>query len=253
MAFNEHFKPLWERRGYSPDMGSAGVVPPPPEGFRRLYHLTSAEYALSDIVFKRLKVARFSALNDPFELLARAATDDGARWSIELQKKALDDDLGLLCFSEDWTDPVLWTHYGSNHRGICLGFDVKEGLAKKVTYRTDRISKEEVADKTEFELLEMLIYTKFESWKFEAEWRVLRKLAYLQTEGSLHFYLLDGDIRLREVILGAQCSTSFDRMRELVPLHHRDVNVVRGRLAFGSFRIVPDERTVELRPLDQST
>src|SRR5258706_16015614 len=102
MALNPHFKPLWERRGYSADMGSAAVVPPPPEGFRRLYYLTSAEYALSDIVFKWLKVARFSTLNDPFELLVRAATDEGARWDIESQKKKLDDELGLLCFSEDW-------------------------------------------------------------------------------------------------------------------------------------------------------
>jgi hypothetical protein len=155
---------------------------------------------------------RFSALNDPFELLARAATDEGARWDIERQKKELDDELGLLCFSEDWTDPVLWTHYGSNHRGICLGFDVKEGLAKRVTYRTARLSTQELSNKNEAELLEMLLYTKFESWKYEAEWRVLKKLAYLQPEGPLHFCLLDGDIRLREVILGAQCSTSFLRV-----------------------------------------
>jgi hypothetical protein len=56
------------------------------------HHLTTAEYALSDIVFQRLKVARFSALNDPFELLARAATEDGARWDIERQKKELDQE-----------------------------------------------------------------------------------------------------------------------------------------------------------------
>jgi hypothetical protein len=242
MAINEHFKPLWERRGYSTNMGSAAVVPPPPEGFRRLYHLTSAEYALGDIVFKRLKVARFSALNDPFELLARAATDFGARWDLEHQKKELDENLGLLCFSEDWTDPVLWTHYGSRHRGICLGFDVKEGLAQKVTYRPDRISKDEIRDKTQHELLQMLLYTKFESWKYEAEWRVLKKLAYLTPEGSLHFCLLDGDIRLREVILGAECTTSCLRMRELVPNFHRDVNVIQGMLDFGDFKIVPDEK-----------
>jgi hypothetical protein len=36
-------------------------------------------------------------------------------------------------------------------------------------------------------------------------------------------------------------------------MHHRDVNVIQGRLAFGYFKIVPDERTVEQRPLDQST
>jgi hypothetical protein len=240
MAINEHFKPLWERRGYSTNMGSAAVVPPPPEGFRRLYHLTSAEYALGDIVFKRLKVARFSALNDPFELLARAATDFGARWDLEHQKKELDENLGLLCFSEDWTDPFSGrtTIKASGH---LPRLDVKEGLAQKVTYRHDRISKDEIP-KTPCELLQMLLYTKFESWKYEAEWRVLKKLAYLTPEGSLHFCLLDGDIRLREVILGAECTTSCLRMRELVPNFHRDVNVIQGMLDFGDFKIVPDEK-----------
>jgi hypothetical protein len=37
-------------------------------------------------------------------------------------------------------------------------------------------------------------------------------------------------------------------MRELVPMHHRDVNVVRGKLAFGDFKIVPDEQTIERKP-----
>jgi hypothetical protein len=158
------------------------------------------------------------------------------------------------CSASARTGPTLFSGHttGLTIGGICLGFDVKEELAKRVTYRSARLSTQELRDKNETELLEMLLYTKFESWKYEAEWRALRKLAYLQTKGPLHFYLLDGDIRLREVILGAQCSTSCLRMRELVSMHHRDVNVVRGRLAFGYFKIVPDEQTIELRPLEQA-
>ena len=70
MPLNNHLRALWRERGYPDGMGSAAVVPPPPKGIRRLYHLTSAEYAISNIVFNRLKVARFSDLNDPFELSA---------------------------------------------------------------------------------------------------------------------------------------------------------------------------------------
>jgi hypothetical protein len=50
-------------------MGSAVVVPPPP-GILRVYHFTSAEFAKDDIVHRRVKVARISELNDPFEFLA---------------------------------------------------------------------------------------------------------------------------------------------------------------------------------------
>ena len=36
----------------------------------RVYYLTSAEYAISNLALKRIKVSRYQDLNDPFELLA---------------------------------------------------------------------------------------------------------------------------------------------------------------------------------------
>jgi hypothetical protein len=36
----------------------------------RAYHLMSAEHAISSVGWRRMKVARFSEVNDPFELLA---------------------------------------------------------------------------------------------------------------------------------------------------------------------------------------
>ena len=66
--------------------------------------------------------------------LARNASNARDRRGLR-DKDKLDSENGILCFSEDWTDPVLWTHYGAKHRGICLGFDVKDGFAKKIVYR----------------------------------------------------------------------------------------------------------------------
>ena len=52
-------------------MGSAiACLPPEDSSLLRLYHLTIAEHAVSDIALGRLKVARFSDLNDPFEVIA---------------------------------------------------------------------------------------------------------------------------------------------------------------------------------------
>jgi len=51
-------------------MGSAEVVPPPPAELIRVYHLTPAEFAINNIALGRLKVTRFSDLNDPFELIS---------------------------------------------------------------------------------------------------------------------------------------------------------------------------------------
>ena len=69
MGLNRQFRCEWKAPGYPTGNGSAVAVRPPRKGLKRLYYLTSPEQAISNIVFKRIKVSRFSELNDPFELL----------------------------------------------------------------------------------------------------------------------------------------------------------------------------------------
>jgi hypothetical protein len=117
---NKELRQLWRHAGYSEKAGSAAVVPPPSVEFRRLYHLTSADHAISNIVFHRLKVARFSQMNDPFELWASHGSNRPEQPHERDTREEVDKISGALCFSEDWTDPVLWSHYAAQHRGMCL-------------------------------------------------------------------------------------------------------------------------------------
>lgn len=131
---NEAYRPMWVAAGYGSKMGSVAAIPPPDASFLRLYHLTSAEFAVSDIGLGHLKVARFSDLNDPFELMALNLRESRTRKVVREFKDAYDSKTGLLCFSSDWTSPVLWSHYAAKHSGICLGFDLQRGLAEEVQY-----------------------------------------------------------------------------------------------------------------------
>src|SRR6476620_4751182 len=117
MPLNTHLRKLWLDAGYLKGTGSAAVTPPPPAGYRRVYHLTSADHAISNIVFARLKVARLSQLNDPFEFWALRTRSKTIRKVLTAHKNKLDSKKGLLCFSADWINPVLWTHYGARHTG----------------------------------------------------------------------------------------------------------------------------------------
>jgi hypothetical protein len=248
MPLNQHLRALWRELGYPDGMGSAAVASPPPKGIRRLYHLTSAEYAVSAIVFNRLKVARFSDLNDPFELSLLDSNNVHAREVIAAHKAQLDTNSGLLCFSADWTDPVLWTHYGSKHRGICLGFDVDEKITKPVSYQSTRLNDEawQVTPAIDDVLSDKVLHTKFESWRYENEWRVLIDLDNTLQEGSLHFHQFGKQLRLTEVILGSFCDLSLSTVRELVAAHHPRAVTIKARMAFKFFKIVPKESTVPL-------
>jgi len=89
------YRELWNAAGYGTKMGSSEVVQPPPRKFIRVYHLTSAQYAISDIALGRLKIARFSDLNDPYELLSLNSRKKSIRNLGKKFKEQFDHENGL--------------------------------------------------------------------------------------------------------------------------------------------------------------
>jgi hypothetical protein len=202
----------------------------------------AAEHAISNIVFSRMKVARYGELNDPFELSYLTVRGSIQRSRLEKYNTDVIKRFGVVCFSADWIDPVLWSHYGSNHRGIALGFDLDEGDACKVTYRSKRIDFPSEPDPED--VLKHLA-TKFKSWEYEREWRIFVKLQAAQHDGEMYFERFSEKMRLREIILGSKCPLPLDAMRELVAnTHHKDVVTIRSRLADKHYSVVPEESTV---------
>ena len=86
----------------------------------RVYKFLSKKFALENLTERRIKISEYSDMNDPFELWGVALSD------LELQRQLtkIIRSTGALCFSRDWKNPMLWSHYGDKHQGICLGFDI---------------------------------------------------------------------------------------------------------------------------------
>lgn len=247
MVLTENFRDGWKNAGYTRGCGSMRSAPPPANGFKRLYYLTGPDHALSNIVFGRIKLSRFADLNDPFELLGTSFGHKETRTAVRTHKAEVNDTYGLICLSEDWVDPVLWSHYAAKHRGIALGFDVEETTVKKVTYQVERLDKKMPAGATVVtkSIADLLTYTKFESWQYEREWRILAPLKESDQEGGLYFLPFSRKkLRLVEVILGPMCDFSVSKMRELVSQHHNGVTTFQARLADRSFRIIAKGSTV---------
>lgn len=247
MPLNNDLRQFWRETGGTGKEGSAGVCMPAQLGHSRVYYFTSAEYAISNIVFGRLKVARFSELNDPFELLAPKAAQTHANLEIRKYRENFDRDNGLLCFSPDWIDPVLWSHYGTQHRGICLGFNAPNAILRDVQYQTDRIVIDTSinAHGVNAALADTILRTKFESWKYEKEKRILVPLSTAMQEGRLYFVSFDDELALAEVILGPLCSLNVEEVRRVVGKQYQGVATFQARLASNTFHIVPRENTVK--------
>jgi len=239
----------WALAGYRNNMGSAIACRPPSNpSLRRVYHLTSADHAISNIALGRLKVARFSDLNDPFELIAANFRERDVRKIVRDFKSAFDAQTGLLSFSEDWVEPLLWSHYAARHRGICLGFNIPRNLLEKVNYEDARLRAELGKDanptKLPDDLQQALRCTKYRRWEYECEYRQFVPLDSTSQEGRLHFVPFGPNLELAEVILGTECVLSLETVRATVQSRYPAAVVFKARLEFKGFHIVPMESSI---------
>lgn len=233
----------WSALGYPKGMGSAKFLPPPDPPFIRVYHLMSTEYAISSIGLRRLKVALFSELNDPFELWALKSHKREIRQRVRGFVDEQNKKTGLLCFSANWTNPMLWSHYAAQHKGICLGFDLIRKEVRDVHYQIERStpsSPEAIPRPIPTDLQNHLIQTKFIDWKYEQEYRRIVDLTKARKEGNLYFLSFGKGLCLKEVILGVRNENTLEAIRELTAATNPGAVVFKTRLERRGFRIIGD-------------
>lgn len=211
----------------------------------RLYYFTGAQFAISAIALRRLKVSRFGDLNDPFELLAVDIGERDLRAPIRAARDRLNEGAGLLCFSRSWRNPLLWGHYAEKHTGICLGFDVTDSRAEEVIYASEpmKIALDRKTGEPRFtvENINKLKRTKFADWKYEDEMRFFLFLDEAVEESGLYFFSFCNDLILREVVLGPRCEMTIAGIRLLVESYESGVDIIQSRIAFQSFNVVENK------------
>jgi hypothetical protein len=204
---------------------------------QRSYHFVSLRHGLDDLRQRHLKISQLDDLNDPFELWAIAQPDRRLRQSIKATKVKMSRQFGLLCFSLDWHNPVLWSHYADRHRGLALGFDVDEEILNPVSYRKTR----PVLTTIDGKVAQWLLFTKYIGWDYEQEARIFTSLEDRDPETSLYFANFSKQLILREVIAGPLCTATEQELREATG-STPEIKFTRARLAFKTFRVVTDRR-----------
>lgn len=208
----------------------------------QLYYFTKAEHALSNISLRRLKISTLDKLNDPFEWLGPACERSQDRMALRAMKKEMGEKSGLVCFSEDWTNPVHWSHYAEHHRGICLGFEVSEKFVTKVVYEEARtviqdlgsLFKAGVPDHAW--LVREVICRKFKHWEYEQEWRAFVTLKPEERDNGNHFIDFNENLILNQVVVGPNCDVRRSTIERAVD-GVQNVTIKKARLAFNTFSV----------------
>lgn len=202
----------------------------------KLYHFVSAAHGLKDIRERRLKIAQIDKLNDPFEFLGAELSTIDKRKRLRKLKTELSEKRGLICFSKNWHNPVLWSHYADKHRGICLGFKISDDLPIQVSYVNSRFN---WPSKIDDHFARQVICTKFAHWSYEDEYRIFTTLE--DPEDSLYYKDFSNELNLVSVIVGSESQVTRHDLGQALGDLSPSVETFKARAAFKSFRIVKNE------------
>lgn len=113
---------------------------------------------------------------------------------------------GVLSLAERPNCPLMWSHYGDQHKGICIGYSVPSDDVDsllKVDYRGGRrvkasdVSTMLSGDKLARQLVDRAVLArKAPEWKYEREWRLIGDRG-----------LGNSALELEEVIFGLKCES----------------------------------------------
>jgi Protein of unknown function (DUF2971) len=89
---------------------------------------------------------------------------------------------GVFSMAEQWDCPLMWSHYGDEHRGICIEYDTTDfdhPFLQPVNYdapRSIRTSelyewREKMSPEAKKKVFDSYFLTKASQWRYEREWR----------------------------------------------------------------------------------
>lgn len=190
---------------------------------KRLYYYTTWDHGIENIEKMKIKISDIQNLNDPNEFLGVQSKDEKLYQKFIEHKNRISKTIGIVCFSEDYDNPLMWGHYSGNHHGICLGFDIKVSKDSlfKVEYGADKIVVSKSVFKTKETLnkfMETVLNYKHDYWSYENEYRYFSKknIESWDYKKDLYFDSFSDNLQLQEIILGIRSPKNTDYINKML-------------------------------------
>jgi hypothetical protein len=185
--------------------------------------------------------ARIGTIRGRKELneLARKIEQEGLGSFEATQKnndwRQLIDKFGVISFSQESINILLWSHYAQNHTGVCLEFGTEDTPTKDihpVTYDKTRPSYRLLdPDRTTTKTMERVLLRKADFWSFEREWR---HVSIISGPGQIEF----PPTSLKSIILGAAVSPTFESiLRSVIATRPTPLPIKRARFDEREFKL----------------
>ncbi len=156
-----------------------------PKKIGTLYkYLNFNQNTISSLLGSYFWLANPADLNDPFDCNKNWIVDYLENEEDKKLKRNYYEDIGIISFTEERSNQLMWAHYANNYNGIVLEFDSSNfKLLKDEDYHEDlKLVKVMYPEffaplQKSFKFAkETLLSSKTKSWSYENEWRIIAKL-----------------------------------------------------------------------------
>lgn len=149
----------------------------------------------------------------------------------------------VCCMSAQKDSVLMWSHYGRKHTGMVFSFDTKDQCWKengcefvKVEYKAERVAIPVSDDIHKNEIVNMLISTKSNEWKYEKEWRLIKR------DCTEPFSLKVNNSTLKGVYLGVRVSPENTAIiYEVVKKMYAGTELYKAKLHNSQYKLIFDK------------
>jgi hypothetical protein len=203
-------------------------------------HKDRPDWVTEIVKENKIFVPSAKQLNDPFELIFEMNASGESPVADQLNDlmdwKLFKDKIGIISFSKNPLNLLMWSHYGHGHKGLCLKFLIKNRLAYnnffKETIYSNKIRKYEENE---------IFWTKATDWSYEQEVRYITT-KYCQRHVSFE----EIGLQLEEIILGPNISSD-DAINIIssVKIYDKPYNVRCAEILKNSYQLTFSELSFE--------
>ena len=175
---------------------------------------------------KRIRVSKISKVNDPADFQVGFPPSASSSYIEGFQKryKDIENEIGIVCFSETPCNVLMWSHYADGHRGFVLEFEMDESKLEQVTYSTiaPQLPPETEGPGRDAILKDVghrALKTKSIDWAYEREWRRIvhynKPTSDVQKDGEC-YYLTFSSSALKSLFVGLRQEKTDDEIKKIL-------------------------------------
>jgi hypothetical protein len=166
--------------------------------------------------------------------------------TLQLMQIFFQHQTGILSLSEKHDNPLMWSHYCSNHEGFVIQFNSDHSFFRSnlQEYTVDNVCRVIYSKKRPNSTLEKLTmkdlyFTKSNVWGYEKEWRILKTIKKAETKITNEISLFDIPKEvIKAIYLGAACTDELEsRLLNAVKINKVDCVIYKMVLNPTNYRI----------------